>query len=473
MMAAQHTPIPVNRSIWKSPWPGVFLFLCDAVGFTLAWYGAWYLRRLLNPAFDLPINELDPYLAVFPAVLFVGLVNASVFGMYRVRRRLSSLTSWDRLIRVGYHYLLYMMVIGYFMKELELGRSVIFFAGALAFIYLLVSRSIFRGIKSRAFRKGRGLVRAAIVGTGPLARDVRERLDQHPEIGFELAGYIRHPSDPPDTPAAMRMIGTADDIELLIERHAIEDLFVAVAHLEPNEQLNLINLSQRPGLQINLVSNLFGVITARAKVDEIAAFPVIPLRHGQLSRPAAFAKRLFDIVVAGTGMIVWLLFFHWWISLWIRSDTKGPVFFTQERVGRNGKPFRIYKYRTMVPETKVYDHAPVDSTDPRVTRAGRFLRKTSIDEVPQLINVLRGEMSMVGPRPEMQFIVDQYEEWQKRRLDVKPGITGLWQVIGRKNLPLHLNMEYDFYYIMNQSLLLDIEILIRTVPAVLKGKGAF
>jgi lipopolysaccharide/colanic/teichoic acid biosynthesis glycosyltransferase len=120
-----------------------------------------------------------------------------------------------------------------------------------------------------------------------------------------------------------------------------------------------------------------------------------------------------------------------------------------------------------------YEEAPLERTDPRVTRFGRFLRKTSLDELPQLINVLRGDMSMVGPRPEMPFIVDKYEEWQRRRLDVKPGITGLWQIVGRKDLPLYLNLEYDFYYIRNQSLLLDLMILIKTIPAVLFGKGAF
>jgi lipopolysaccharide/colanic/teichoic acid biosynthesis glycosyltransferase len=164
---------------------------------------------------------------------------------------------------------------------------------------------------------------------------------------------------------------------------------------------------------------------------------------------------------------------HWWIALGIRRDTKGPVFFKQERVGRDGKRFLIYKYRTMHVEAPPYDYAPTAEEDPRITRFGRWLRRTSLDELPQLLNVLRGEMSMVGPRPEMPFLVDKYEPWQRRRLDVKPGITGLWQVIGRKNLPLHLNMQYDFYYIKNQSLLLDLEILFRTIPAVLKGKGAF
>jgi lipopolysaccharide/colanic/teichoic acid biosynthesis glycosyltransferase len=127
----------------------------------------------------------------------------------------------------------------------------------------------------------------------------------------------------------------------------------------------------------------------------------------------------------------------------------------------------------MTQETPAYAVAPTEAADPRITLIGRFLRKTSLDELPQLFNVMRGEMSMVGPRPEMPFIVEQYEEWQRRRLDVKPGITGLWQIVGRKNLPLALNMEYDFFYIKNQSLLLDVVILLRTIPAVIFGRGAF
>jgi lipopolysaccharide/colanic/teichoic acid biosynthesis glycosyltransferase len=124
-------------------------------------------------------------------------------------------------------------------------------------------------------------------------------------------------------------------------------------------------------------------------------------------------------------------------------------------------------------DTDPYSVAPTEATDPRITRFGRFLRRTSLDEFPQLLNVLKGDMSMVGPRPEMPFLVEKYEEWEKRRLDVKPGITGLWQIVGRKNLPLSLNMEYDFYYIKNQSLLFDIAILLKTIPAVIFGRGAF
>jgi len=134
----------------------------------------------------------------------------------------------------------------------------------------------------------------------------------------------------------------------------------------------------------------------------------------------------------------------------------------------------MYKIRTMDPRVDLYAEAPTDPNDRRISgRLGRFLRRTSLDELPQLWNVIRGEMSLVGPRPEMPFIVDRYKDWQRRRLVVKPGITGLWQIMGRKDLPLHANLEYDFYYIQNQSILFDLAILLKTLPVVLLGKGAY
>ncbi|MCB2156825.1 sugar transferase [bacterium] len=463
-----------NGSIWKTPWPTVLLVVADILGFSASWWIAYESRAALGRWMG-PINEFEPYKHAFALVVLTGLINCSLFGLYVVRRRLSSLNAWGALIKASYHYLLYMMVIGYFLKELDLGRAVILLAGLYGFIYLYASRTAVRRLKWSAFQRGRGLVRAAIVGTGELAAEVHESLLRHADVGFEMVGFVRHPNDQDsaDLPKDIPMLGDAFELEEITHRHQIEEVFLAVPHLSPDEQLNLISLSELRGLRIQLVSNLFGVITSRAKVDEIAQFPVVTLRDGHLPIHQAVAKRAFDLSVSLIGVATWILLFHWWIVLWIRKDSPGTAIFAQERVGRDGRKFRLYKYRTMHTNAEAYAVAPTSQEDPRITRVGRWLRKTSLDELPQLWNVLKGDMSMVGPRPEMPFIVEQYEEWQKRRLDVKPGVTGLWQVVGRKNLPLHLNMEYDFYYIKNQSLLLDTEILIRTVPAVLKGKGAF
>jgi exopolysaccharide biosynthesis polyprenyl glycosylphosphotransferase len=471
------TPPPPRRdSLWKTPFPAACLVVIDALGFLAAWSLAYETRARLSPWLG-PINAPDPYVEphVLAAVVLIGLVNVALFGLYSFKRRLSSINRWGALLKAGYHYLLYLMVMGYFWKYLDLGRAVIILAGVYGFAGLYASRTVFRALKGRALASGRGLVRAAIVGTGDLAREVHEALAFHPDIGFEVVGLVTHAEEPGRAALGLDLptLGDSGALARLVREHRLEELFVAVPHLSTDEQLGLINLGDTPGLRIQLVSNLFGVITARAKVDEIASFPVVTLRDGHLPGVQAAAKRVLDLLVGLAGAALWLLFFHWWIAAWIRMDSPGPVLFRQERVGQDGRPFRIVKYRTMRADAEAYAVAPTEQDDPRVTRAGRWLRKTSLDELPQLLNVLRGEMSMVGPRPEMPFIVDQYQPWQRRRLDVKPGITGLWQVIGRKNLPLHLNMEYDFYYILNQSLLLDIEILIRTVPAVLKGRGAF
>lgn len=470
-MTAKPTPPPQRDSLWKTRLPTAVLACADVVGFSVAWKLAYWTRHGMAPLLG-PINEFAPYAQAHAVIVAVGMANTALFGLYALRRRLSSINSWERILKASYHYLLYMMVVGYFLKELDLGRSVILMAGFLAATHLYGSRTLFRALKQRAIGEGRGRVRAAIVGTGTLAREVADSLEQHREIGFELAGFITHPDD--DAPSDdLAVIGNSADLGRLLGEWKIEEVFVAAPHLSAGEQLNLINLGEAPGLRVQLVSNLFGVIASQAKVDEIAAFPVITLKDGHLPWVQRAMKRTLDLVVALAGTAAWLVLFHWWIALWIKRDSPGPVFFAQERVGRDGRHFRMLKYRTMQVDAEAYAVAPTSQDDPRITAAGRWLRKTSLDELPQLLNVLAGSMSMVGPRPEMPFIVAQYEEWQKRRLDVKPGITGLWQVIGRKNLPLHLNMEYDFYYIRNQSLLLDIEILLRTAPAVLKGRGAF
>lgn len=183
-------------------------------------------------------------------------------------------------------------------------------------------------------------------------------------------------------------------------------------------------------------------------------------------------KRVLDFIFALTGLIIFLPF---WIlvGLLIRFDSPGKAVFTHTRIGKDGKPFTLYKFRTMYKGVKDEELAPQSPDDKRITRIGRFLRRTSLDEMPQLINVLRGDMSLVGPRPEMPFIVEHYTPLERKRLLVKPGLTGLWQIMGRKDLPLHHNVEYDFYYITRRSLWMDFVIILKTIAVVISGKGAY
>jgi exopolysaccharide biosynthesis polyprenyl glycosylphosphotransferase len=473
-MPDEDSPKRQGTEFWKSRWLTVLLMAFDLAGFSAVWWLAYELRVWLGTWATGPINDFAPYAAVFPLVVALGMANAVVFGLYMHRRRVSSIARWGILIRAGYHYLLCLMVVGYFWKELDLGRSVIVLAGLLGFLHLYISRTLFRSLKESALAEGKGRVRAIVLGSGALAVEVNRSLDEHRDIGYDVVGYVRYDGDEvaPEL-AGLACLGTSDQLPSILHTKQVEEIFLAVPHLTPDEQLNLINVAEFPGLRIHLVSDLFGVLTREGNVNEIGSFPVVTLRDGYVPWHQALAKRTFDLAASIVGIALWLVLFHWWIALKIRLDSPGPIFFSQDRVGRGGSRFRIWKYRTMRTDAAAYAVAPTLESDPRITRFGKWLRHTSLDELPQLWNVFIGEMSIVGPRPEMPFIVENYEAWQRRRLDVKPGVTGLWQVIGRKNLPLHLNMEYDFYYIKNQSLLLDIEILIRTVPAVIKGRGAF
>ncbi len=185
-----------------------------------------------------------------------------------------------------------------------------------------------------------------------------------------------------------------------------------------------------------------------------------------------FIKRILDVAISLSALV---LFSPLWLAIiiLIKIDSCGPAVFSHIRVGENGKIFRLYKFRTMYQGVGSQEFAPTNLGDKRITGMGRFLRRTSLDEVPQFWNVLMGEMSFIGPRPEMQFLVEKYDSMQKKRLLARPGMTGLWQVLGRKDLPLHENAEYDYYYILNRSLFLDLQILLKTVRVVVSGKGAY
>jgi exopolysaccharide biosynthesis polyprenyl glycosylphosphotransferase len=204
----------------------------------------------------------------------------------------------------------------------------------------------------------------------------------------------------------------------------------------------------------------------------VGNFPVVNLKGEGPGRGYDFFKRAMDLVLASVGIVItvplWLC-----VMALIKIDSRGPIFFSQERVGRDGRRFPMLKFRTMFVNAPAYSRSPREEGDDRVTRLGKILRKSSLDELPQLINVLAGDMSIVGPRPEMPFIVEKYKDWEKKRLSVKPGLTGLWQVIGRQELPLEENVQYDFYYIKNRSLVMDISIILRTIPALLSRKGAY
>lgn len=462
------------KSFWKGHFLTLIMVFADVVAFSVIWRETWEVRRALASWFATPINPYENYRAILPKLLPVWIALMAYFEHYAHRGKITSLNQLDNIVKAGIAMLVSTMATAYLFKGYDIGRSVIFIGAGAATVYVYASRTILRKIKETFVARGHGLTRVAIIGAGETGRKVAERIKNHPEIGYDLAGFIdRDPAKQGKEIAGVKVIGDASKLVDLLLRHRVEEVFLAIPCLSQNDAFNLISECEQAKVHFKIVSaSLLQVIMQKVKIDDIEDLPVIPLRDARLTPASALLKRLLDLAIVALFLPFAAVLMAICAAA-IRLTSRGPALFVHERVGKDGKLFKLIKFRTMRTESDPYAVAPSDGRDPRITPIGRLLRKTSLDELPQILNVLKGEMSIVGPRPEMKFIVDTYEPWQRRRLYVLPGLTGLWQIAGRKRLPLHQNLEYDFYYIRNWSLLLDLEIIIKTVPAVIFGRGAF
>lgn len=459
----------------KSSYLTTLLVLADAVAWCLIWFGAYALRDTLGERdwLEKPINPIDSYVIALLAYLPFWMLCSWYYGLFHHREKITGLNQLSKILKTFYAGVVGSFAIAYLFKQWDLGRFVLLVSAVGYFFWLYGSRSLLRAWKQQQVMRGVGVTNVAIIGVGRTARRVMERIVNHPEGGYRLAGFIDpHQRRRVSSIQGFPVLGTTRDLACLLQTHGVDEVFLAVPRMPQNEMMNLIVACEDLGIGFKIVSNLFQVITSQVKIDMIDEVPVIHLRNAELPLIHRVLKRTMDIVVAAALLAVFAIPMLI-LALIVKLDSPGPVLFRQLRIGKGGRPFQMLKFRTMYVEAPPYAVAPTDPEDPRITRSGRWMRRYSFDEFPQLINVLLGQMSMVGPRPEMPFLVEQYEEWQRRRLDVKPGVTGLWQIVGRKNLPLALNLEYDFYYIKNQSLFFDIVILVKTIPAVIFGRGAF
>ena len=348
---------------------------------------------------------------------------------------------------------------------------------------LIISWRILMRISFNIWRKPSRERRVLIVGAGKTGRSVGKMMKNYEWAGFNLVGYLD--DDSQKTKNDSSILGTVSNVRQIVEKHHIQDVVVALPQRAYGQINKLtITLHDLP-VHVRVVPDYFSLALYRASVDDFGGIPMINLRDPALNDVQRLVKRIFDLMVGGIMTLLLLPIFIA-IGLLIIIDSRGPIVFRQERVGENGRIFRMFKYRTMVPDADslrdqfteinpqngriLFKKRP---NDPRVTHIGRFLRRTSLDELPQLLNVLLGDMSLVGPRPELPWLVDQYEPWQRKRFAVPQGMTGWWQVNGRSDKPLHLHTEDDIYYVQNYSIWMDIYILLKTPWVVLRGKGAY
>lgn len=353
----------------------------------------------------------------------------------------------------------------------------------LDWVFLVLFRFILLQGLGALRRRGFNQQNLVIVGTDKPARELVEQILKQPDWGYRLIGFVHTGQSIPlwryhDIP----VIGTISDLGLLIQNIHIDWVIFATTQ----EQLPLIQpalaICEEMGTNICLLNDFFPLRHVRRKVAEFFGHPVLLFSRAPQLDFRLFLKYSLDRMLALLGLILTAPMMLA-ISAVIKLSSPGPVFFRQQRCGLNGKRFTLYKFRTMVPEAELLKKdllrrnemdGPVFkiTNDPRVTKVGRFLRKMSLDELPQLFNVLKGDMSLVGPRPPLPVEVTQYDRWQRRRLSMKPGITCLWQVNGRNNINFEKWMRLDLEYIDNWSLWLDTRILLQTIPAVLSARGA-
>jgi exopolysaccharide biosynthesis polyprenyl glycosylphosphotransferase len=336
------------------------------------------------------------------------------------------------------------------------------------------------GLRSLAGRMI-GRERALLVGSGEPARALVGKLAAHPEYRIDVIGSLA-PARAWRTIAngQLEVLGGVDELAEVTARHGVTRVVFSSRDVDDAELENLLRHCRALSLKVSVLPRLSDVLGAGVEIDDVEGVTVLGVNPPWLPRSSRAIKRGMDLVVSAALLVLAspLLLL---VAIAIKLDSRGPVFFVQERVGRSGRHFRLFKFRTMVADAEqrraeLLEHSTDPDWlkldhDPRITRLGRALRRLSLDEVPQLWNVLRGEMSMVGPRPLIPAEDERVHEWARHRLDLTPGITGYWQVLGRTRIPFEEMVKLDYLYVMNWSLWEDVRLVVKTLPVVLGGRG--
>jgi exopolysaccharide biosynthesis polyprenyl glycosylphosphotransferase len=349
------------------------------------------------------------------------------------------------------------------------------FFGALACAAVAgVTRS---GARMVAHRTPKLRQRTLIVGSGMVASRLAERIQDHPELGLVLTGYIDDHHEGVPAAADLPYLGGLPVLSDLVALEQVDRVMIAFTRAHHEELLHALRVCRDAGVAVDVVPRLFEFLDGARTVDQIGGMPLLSIDAPAFSVASRASKRTLDIVGASVLLIA-LAPLLLLISIAIKVDSRGPVLFTQRRSGRRGDIFKLFKFRSMHVGSTVEvraDGAIVKSReDDRITRVGRVIRRFSLDEAPQLLNVLIGDMSLVGPRPlVLAEAAALTEAWQSRRADLRPGLTGPWQVSGRSNIPFHDMIRFDYQYVAGWSLARDVEILLSTLPAVLSGRGAY
>ncbi len=403
------------------------------------------------------------------------LLLASLGDFYNLRLAANLHSVWLVLFRItALVFLIYVAI--YFLSPRQLlPRGIVLYHSAATLVLVGIWRTIYGVLFGRAFFRRR----AVVIGAGQAGQTIVQAIEENLPSQYQLVGYIDdNPAKRGQVIEGIPVIGSRWDLLPLVKEKGVSEIILAITHTVHGELIQAIMDCQEQGVQISLMPLLYEEITGRVPVEHVGDdwSLVLPLDHAAIGSFWPFVKRTMDIFISGLGLIV-LALLSPILALAIYIDSPGPIFYTQERVGKGGRTFCLFKFRSMIPNAEESGAVWAEENDPRVTRVGRFLRLTMMDELPQLINVARGEMSVVGPRPERPIFADQLAKqipFYRARHAVKPGMAG-WALVNygysssvRDAL---VKLQYDLYYIKHQSIYLDLLILAKTIGAMISFKG--
>jgi exopolysaccharide biosynthesis polyprenyl glycosylphosphotransferase len=494
---------------WVIPTIKTTLLMADVLIAALSFVLAYYLReggRIVEQSHLSAIAwtmRFAPYGALILFVVLIRILALRYYDLYRLRGEFSFFDDGLRVFKstaIGSLLIVAAAFLyrgGFNYRAFSYARSVFVFDFLIALASFQTIRLLVRSAQTFFRARGINLIPTLVVGRGPEAAFCISEMRDRPSLGYRVIGAVDSRglsnSGQPETYEGVPVISDLAGLPEAIRASGANEVIIADSQVDGDALFDvMMRCGRRRGIEFRIAPSLFNCLPSKTEVDQIGALPMIRLFREPLSDFSRGTKRVSDIVMASLTLALfspfWLL-----IALLIKFDSKGPVFYAQERVGMDGRIFLVFKFRTMRmgvdseihreyqrkfiagdAEANVGDaEKPAYKLrdDPRITRVGRVLRRLSLDEVPQLFNVLRGDMSVVGPRPPIPYEVEAYELRHRKRLDMKPGLTGLWQVSGRNRLPFEEMVKLDLFYIENWSLMFDLKIILRTVLVMMRGDG--
>ncbi len=451
--------------------------LFDAIAIESSFFISYWIRfqSTIFESFGFVRGNAPPLSGYMEGSIFVVVVWLLLFNarkMYRTRRSVNLSDEAVAIAKVVSLGMLIVMSAAFFYREFSYSRVVFGFLWLFSILFLVAGRGTVQWIERRLYRKGKHLKKAVIIGSAEkTSTNIFQKLHHHRSFGFQIIGYFAdHPWTVNAEPSGLRRLGTLEESPEYIRNERIETVFIAVAGTEHHRLFEVINECEGINVEFLMVPDMLELLTNQVRVEELEGIPFLKLKSIPLTLWGRVTKRAFDVFVSATALI---LLSPLWITLMalIKITSKGPAIFKQKRIGLDEREFTMYKFRSMKHGSEQFDdRAGLGvQNDPRRTFLGSILRKTSLDELPQLFNVLRGDMSLVGPRPERTRYVEEFRTKVPKYLDrhrMKTGVTGWAQVNGlRGDTSLDERIRYDLYYIENWSLAFDIKILLRTIRA--------